>query len=312
MITWNPNDKGKDVILSLNNMEVSAIGYDSGIRATKGYNYGKYYMECKIVDVGAMVLGIANKQSSLSWLVNGQFGNDARAYSCLNATKYPENKPYGDKIISGEIIGMAVDLDKKIVEFFKNGMSMGVAFNDVGLLQGDIYAFIINSSVNYKMNVQSNFGANEFDIITSNPNEWSRLVYEGYRPYDFDNAIWFSYSHLIKQSNEYYTTNNNYYKLGTPKDKTELKRWLSEYGTNNILNLQDSLNNKIVPVDKFSEPRKIYQSLDVDFNDVKKPYVSMIDMDLNKRLDYDADSYKIIDEIRKVNNGIGNVVFKEY
>lgn len=120
-------------------------------------------------------------------------------------------------------------------------------------------------------------------------------------------------NHLIKQGNDYYTTNNNYYKLGTSKDKTELKKWLSEYGANNILNLQDSYNNKIIPVDKFSEPRKIYESLDVDFNDVKKPYVYMFkENDSKRKLEYDVDSYKIIDEIRKINNGIGNVVFKEY
>ncbi|MEW9096532.1 MAG: SPRY domain-containing protein [Clostridiaceae bacterium] len=323
LITWNPSDKNNYIELKDNNMKANRLlqgdvySY-SGVRATNSSNLKKIYYELKFDEFSSssiIYLGVCSSDSSLyhngmptvgdKFLINVA----KTSWSIYNGSNILLTK--NEESNQGDIFGIAVDYNDKYVRFYKNGL---ILYESEKNILNNSYIYPVLGIRREGGSATVNFGETKFNITTSNPNEWNNLKWKGYRPFDVDNAKWFNENkHLIKQNQDYYTTNNNYYKLGVPKDKVELKKWLSEYGANNILNLQDSYNNKIVPVDKFSEPRKIYESLDVDFNDVKKPYIYMFkENDGKLKLEYDADNYKIIDEIRKVNNGVGNVVFKEY
>ncbi|MEW9096531.1 MAG: hypothetical protein AB2417_15740 [Clostridiaceae bacterium] len=116
--------------------------------------------------------------------------------------------------------------------------------------------------------------------------------------------------YLIKQNDNYYTTHSNYLKLGQPTNLDELDNWFRDYGTERIQHFQDVLTSKKVPM--VEGVGNIYESLDVNLNDIKKEDLYITEEDNKTYFEYDYNNYKIIDEIRKVNGGIGNVVFKEY
>ncbi|MBU5483451.1 discoidin domain-containing protein [Clostridium sp. MSJ-11] len=116
--------------------------------------------------------------------------------------------------------------------------------------------------------------------------------------------------YLIQQSKNIYSIDHNYLNLGESKSPTELSSWIDNYGYGDLNIINESLDNKHTPTTVDEE--MIYESLNIDFNDVKKPNIYVFEDDDKKKVRYDTDSYKIIDEIKKINNGIGNVVFKEY
>ncbi|MEW9096533.1 MAG: hypothetical protein AB2417_15750 [Clostridiaceae bacterium] len=116
--------------------------------------------------------------------------------------------------------------------------------------------------------------------------------------------------YLIQQSKNIYSIDHNYINLGESKSPTELSYWIENYGYNDLNIINESLDNKHTPT--VVDDDMIYESLNIDFNDVKKPNIYVFEEDDKKKVRYDTDSYKIIDEIKKINSGIGNVVFKEY
>lgn len=115
---------------------------------------------------------------------------------------------------------------------------------------------------------------------------------------------------LIQQSKNIYSIDHNYLNLGESKSPIELSSWIGNYGYNDLNIINESLDNKHAPT--IADEEMIYESLNIDFNDVKKPNIYVFEEDDKKKVRYDTDSYKIIDEIKKINGGIGNVVFKEY
>lgn len=67
---------------------------------------------------------------------------------------------YGDKWQIGDIIGVTIDVDREIIEYYRNGRSMGIAFDKIQRKPG--ISFFPAVSLGYTQGIQANFGSRPF------------------------------------------------------------------------------------------------------------------------------------------------------
>ena len=122
---WNPDDKHSLLALSNNDLTVTATdtgGTNKCLRSIYAVSSGKWYWEVTI-DVGDShhQVGIGTENVSLSnWI-----GAHSEGYVYTSTgTKGNNNSytAYGDAYVSGDIIGVALDLDSGDIYFSKNGV----------------------------------------------------------------------------------------------------------------------------------------------------------------------------------------------
>ena len=159
--TWNPADKGADCTLSGGSLVAThgASSVVSGVRSTLGKSTGKWYWEATKTDgtAATVVFGIGKAGSSFQFP-----GFDANGWSYYAGAGQKINNnvavAYGAAYGTGDVIGHALDMDTGTVEFFKNGVSQGVAFTG---LSGTVFASAASGSGNVNVS-QANFGASAF------------------------------------------------------------------------------------------------------------------------------------------------------
>ncbi|PQP82454.1 hypothetical protein C0Q44_13505 [Paenibacillus sp. PCH8] len=159
-VTLNPSDRSGNNSLSngnLTNNFSSTPTQNANIRATHGRLSGKWYWEVKLNSGGIyVVVGISNMIRSISSNVE----SDPNTRTFVVGYKYPEGVPYGTAIAVNDVIGVALDLDNGTLEFYKNGVSMGVSHTNIKDL-GEVYPFFrIANTVS--SNITVNFGASSF------------------------------------------------------------------------------------------------------------------------------------------------------
>ena len=121
---------------------------------------GKWYWEITAVSTaGSPFVGIAKQSASLA---DGQaVGSDAFGwgYSQYIGQKYTNGtlSSYGAGWTSGDIIGIAFDVDNGTITFYKNGTTQGVAFT--GLTSGPYFPAV---SVYHPDQLVANFGQRAF------------------------------------------------------------------------------------------------------------------------------------------------------
>jgi hypothetical protein len=186
-VTLNPDDRYGSPSLSNGNLSCTTTSAQRAIRATHGKSYGKWYWEVNF-DSGARAayIGISNKNYPLS---ENHYNTNIRIYYSENGNKYPEGESYGTAWVAGDIIGVALDLDSGTLEFYKNGVSMGISHTNVKEL-GEVYP-LLRSGANSTMVVTFNFGATPFKYP----------IPTGFKMYDY------TYDHkiLISSGDEYYS-----------------------------------------------------------------------------------------------------------
>lgn len=156
--TWDPTNKGPGVVLSNNNLTATVPDAYNIVRAQVGKTSGKYYWEVKLdVKTYAMV-GIANESVPLN--DNGANSGNARYYRQDSGLKYPGGVAYG-AASSGNVIGVALDLDNGTIEFFNDGVSLGIAFTDVKTM-GKVYPIVSSAAGGSGPTVTVNFGQSPF------------------------------------------------------------------------------------------------------------------------------------------------------
>ena len=157
-VTLNPNDASSGNTLSNGNLTVVSTT-QLGIRATHGKTSGKWYWEVRM-DSGDMlgIIGVSNKGFSLTSVTYTSI--NWRAYYGFTGYKFPENSPYGTAWALGNTIGIALDLDNGTLEFYKNGVSMGISHNNVKEL-GEVYPTLVGNRSQSKT-ITFNFGATPF------------------------------------------------------------------------------------------------------------------------------------------------------
>ncbi|WP_405158934.1 SPRY domain-containing protein [Paenibacillus sp. FSL H8-0283] len=168
-VTLNPNDMNNPVgirILTNGNL-TSAIdvgNVSTNIRATHGKTSGKWYWEVRL-DSGNinLIVGVSSKEYPItSGTYTGTTANalQLRSYDGNGGNKYPENVAYGTSWVVGNVIGVALDLDNGKLEFYKNGVSMGISHTNVKEL-GEVLPLFKERGTNSHI-FTVNFGGSPF------------------------------------------------------------------------------------------------------------------------------------------------------
>ncbi len=160
--TWNPADKSPGVTLLNGDLTaaVTTSPSDGGtVRSTIGKSTGKFYFEF-IPFSSYATIGVANQFATVAAQTFPGIDSNGWCYYGLNGAKYNGSGPigYGQTFGVGDTIGVAFDLTNSTLEFFKNGVSQGVAFSN---LSGQIFAATGNYTINETMGT-ARFGASGF------------------------------------------------------------------------------------------------------------------------------------------------------
>jgi len=126
--TWDSADKNAGVTLSNGDLTVTySSGARSGAGSTGEQTSGAYYFEV-VVDTGGgswLSIGISPK----GYARNLDLGQSADGYGYgIQGSKYFDGSYGGfaySSFTTGDVIGVAFDIDNNTIEFFKNNTSQG-------------------------------------------------------------------------------------------------------------------------------------------------------------------------------------------
>ena len=158
--TWDPANKGADITLSNGNLTATeTVSAAEFVRSTLSKSTGKWYWEITITTapgVGNYYVGIVNSSAvpgteGVGYTTNGwgYRGNGQK----VNGTGFV----YGATYTTGDVIGIALDMDVGTLIFYKNNVSQGTAFTG---LSGTMFAGVTPSQGSGITGVMTaNFGA---------------------------------------------------------------------------------------------------------------------------------------------------------
>lgn len=138
--TWNPADKGANVILSDGNLRATASVADwDSVRGTVTANTGKRYFEIVATsgDFARLIMGVAKAAASMSnYLGSDADGWSIQPWSSLKwnagaSAAYAVGSP-----ANGDVFGIFLDLDVGTLAFSRNNTSYGTAYSS---LSGTFY-----------------------------------------------------------------------------------------------------------------------------------------------------------------------------
>ena len=173
--TLNPLDKYTNLALSEGNLKMqntTLLNGFAGVRATTGVFSGKWYWE---VLVGAFqparnltTIGV-DESTAGTFTVGSSVGSGgiptSYVYYMINGNKRNNgtNSAYGATYTTGDVIGVALDLDNGTLAFYKNGVSQGTAFTGLSGTfspSAAVYSDTVNGT--YTANNTFNFGQRPF------------------------------------------------------------------------------------------------------------------------------------------------------
>ena len=164
----------KNIILSNNNCSIFSKEDFQSIKTNNCIFKGKWCYEVLLVTNGSFQIGFSQYNSVFSKL-NG-IGNDLLSYSYDGYKKVSLHKnkfSYGNNWDSGDIIGVCIDLDNKILEYFLNGKKLGICFENIPVGENIVYYPSITINKNEKC--VFNFGQYNF-----------QYNYYGYKIFDIN------------------------------------------------------------------------------------------------------------------------------
>lgn len=145
-------------VIGADRLSVNSQSNFSTIRANVCLYKGKWQYEVQLGSKGVMQIGWAT--------VDCRFSQETGIGDTINSYAYDGNRvrkwnvstyKYGDAWLSGDIIGCTIDLDAGILEFYRNGRSMGEAFDNIQMGPGMAYFPAV--SLAFTENLVANFGS---------------------------------------------------------------------------------------------------------------------------------------------------------
>ncbi|MEK4525631.1 SPRY domain-containing protein [Paenibacillus sp. FSL H8-0104] len=159
------------ITLSNDDLTATSLNHNYAAVATIGRSSGKWYWEVVLSDNLAMI-GVTSVTTGVKvWNTVNHRGyfSDGKKWSGASGVAY------ANTFIIGDTISILMDLDNGTLEFWKNGVSQGVAFNDLKSL-GMIYPTHGSGAASTASTVTANFGKKTFRYKM--PSGYER--YQGY------------------------------------------------------------------------------------------------------------------------------------
>lgn len=128
------------------------------MRANTGFYKGKWMYELQLGSKGVMQVGWGTAQC--------KFSQESGVGDTINSYAYDGNRvrkwnvsthKYGEPWLSGDIIGCTLDMDEGTIDFYRNGRSLGRAFENISMGPG--IAYFPTVSLAFTENLTANFGS---------------------------------------------------------------------------------------------------------------------------------------------------------
>jgi hypothetical protein len=162
--TYNSAGSAPSVTLSNGNLDAShgAFSSTTGAASTFGVSSGKWYWEVTInaISSGAPYIGIV--RSDQLYPFTTFFANNTQGYAYRSTGVKRNNSTetsYGASYTSGDVIGVALDMDAGTIVFYKNNTSQGTAFSS---LSGTFIPIDANGTSGGTYTSTINFGQRAF------------------------------------------------------------------------------------------------------------------------------------------------------
>jgi hypothetical protein len=158
--TLNSADKGSNVTLTNGNLTTSSSG-GQGVRATgTGKSSGKWFWEVKFEAYnGGPVIGVASKAVDHSYPWDDP--NNFMFWYYASGTYITKGNVRGSYSTTagtiGDVVGVALDLDNRTLEFYRNGVAQG----KLSLVADTYYPYIADPASG-TMRATFNFGQSAF------------------------------------------------------------------------------------------------------------------------------------------------------
>lgn len=193
-VKWNASLKGGNATIGKDGLSALITDLSNNIVISSiGKIQGKYYCEIKLKSDSykTSMIGVCTKDidikgsysQSCSWLY---YAYDGQKYNGSTHTSY------GSGYVAEDVIGVALDLINRTIEFYKNGVSQGIAYDN--LPKGEMFICVTNASGSYQTSVIANFGNTPFKYS----------IPKGYYPYNLE-----PFNFLLRKDSQHYTIKGN-------------------------------------------------------------------------------------------------------
>ena len=127
--TWNPLFANSAFTISNGNLDLATSSVSDRVCAsTFGLSSGKWYWEVTFNSGAGVGIGVCTSAVNLASYLGSS--SASRSYD-WDGKKYPGAASYGATYTTGDVIGVAVDVDAGTLVYYKNGVSQGTAFTDL-------------------------------------------------------------------------------------------------------------------------------------------------------------------------------------
>ena len=154
---FEQNSVGPNAIFFSNNLKIESLNSFLSINANNCVISGKWCYEVTLLTNGLMQIGFSQLSTHFSRHLG--VGDDVTSYAFDGFRKAKWNKdriPFGKIWDIGDVLGVCIDLDKKFIEYFLNGQSLGITFNNIP--KGENIAFFPAISLSRGESCLFNFG----------------------------------------------------------------------------------------------------------------------------------------------------------
>lgn len=203
IVQWDAATSPSGVVLTDNNLSVTTNSTIAGARSTLGKSDGKWYCEFTVNSTGGSVgLGVIESSIDLKANTSPLYSlPQMRLYQSYtgNSKKYPENTSYGSGHSAGDVISILLDLDNGTLEYWKNGVSMGVSHHNLLSLKPPLHILFSNSAGTQAQltSTTANFGATPFKhsppigfSAYNQIHEKKSLIYNNFKYLTFKSNKW--------------------------------------------------------------------------------------------------------------------------
>ncbi len=275
MTTWNPIEKGSVTTLSNGNLTANNILQNSSVKSTDPKSSGKWFCEIKVDALNINCIGIG---SSDLLMTSGITSSNNFFYYYFDGRKSNGGltSTYASTLSVGDIIGILIDFDAGTLTYYKNGVNLGIAFDNIKKLSN--FCIVVSSgTLSGNGGVTANFGATPFKYL---PN--SNDLPFGVKSYDGSQTL----SHESKS----FIYHDYQYKKFIPKVNSQPK-------DTNLVPIMTSNTSPIGKVSANSESDPAWGAFDDEIKSRSFWYSADNNNSNNQWLQYEFEESKIVNRI---------------